>query len=110
MINGLKWFETTEVPAHPSETVKPLEKEVKNLVPSIQQRFGLLSISYNMIDLAGVISCEFTVKHMELLARIIKYSSKQRIEYPLVHHANQNKTDFLNCHEQQKQRYSHMQL
>merc|ERR1711990_170707 len=32
-----KWFETTEVPAHPSETVKPLEKEVKNLVPSIQQ-------------------------------------------------------------------------
>ena len=41
MINGLKWFETTEVPAHPSETVKPLEKEVKNLVPSIQQRLGV---------------------------------------------------------------------
>merc|ERR1712131_73564 len=32
-----KWFETTEVPAHPSETVKPLEKQVKILVPSIQQ-------------------------------------------------------------------------
>merc|ERR1711962_145553 len=32
-----KWFETTEVPAHPSATVKPPEKEVKNLVPSIQQ-------------------------------------------------------------------------
>jgi len=32
-----KWFETTEVPAHPSATEKPLEKEVNYLVPSIQQ-------------------------------------------------------------------------
>ena len=49
MINGLKWFETTEVPAHPSETVKPLEKEVKNLVPSIQQRLGVIFYLYCII-------------------------------------------------------------
>ena len=78
-------------------------------IHSTEVRSNLLSISYNMIDLAGVVSCKFTVNHMEPSAKIIKYSLKQRIEFPLVHRANQNRTDTLNCQEQQKQRYLHMQ-